>query len=259
MNKKWVISRWTLCVVILLSGSISAQIYNTRVAAEIVLERNTEFISVTGFAYNKTEINHSLRYVLSVISQDPETSNRAKNDQTGRFVLEPGEKQELSKTTLSAKDSTRTIILLLIYDLDEHLLGKDRLVLNDNSEETTSVIPAEEATDVMERFAKSDGVELRGIVLGDTKTKPGRDFYNMYHSAYMVNNINGPKIVNVKEELTIGNNTLIKIIIGDDIIMAFLVQPKNDYLQATSYEAIRRTIAYFQRLKNDKELVKFYK
>ncbi len=259
MNKKLIMSKLILCVIILLSGSISAQIYNTRVAAEIVLEQNTEFISVTGFAYNKTEINHSLRYVLSVISQDPETLNRTKNDQAGRFVLKPGEKQELSKTTLSDKDSIRKIILLLIYDLDEQLLGKDRIVLNDNLEEATTVIPPEEDKDVMERFAKSDGVELRGIVLGDTKSKPGRDFYNMYHSSYMVNNINGPKIVNIKEELTIGNNTIIKITIGDEIIMAFFVQPKNDYLQATSNEAIRRTMAYFERLKNDKELVKFYK
>jgi hypothetical protein len=259
MNKNMVISKFILWVIILLTGTISAQIYNTRVAAEIVLERNTEFISVTGFAYNKTEINHSLRYVLSVISQDPETLNRAKNDQAGRFVLQPGEKQELSKTTLSAKDTTQTIILLLIYDLEEQLLGKDRIVLNDDSEETIIVIPPEEARDVMERFAKSDGVELRGIVLGDTKTKPGRDFYSMYHSAYLVNNINGPEIVSIKEELTIGNNTVIKIVIGDDTIMAFFVQPKNDYIQAMSYEAIKRTIAYFERRKDDKGLVKFYK
>jgi len=259
MKRKLFILNLTLWVMILWSGSISAQIYNTRVAAEIFLEQNTEFISVTGFAYNKTEINHSLRYVLSVISKDPETLDRVKNDQAGRFVLNPGEKRELAKTTLNAEDTIPTILLLLVYDLDENLLGKDRIVLNDDSEVKSVVIPPEEANDVMERFAKSDGVELRGIVLEDTKTKPGRDFYSMYYSAYMANNINGPKIVSINEELTIGNNTRIELYIGDDLIMAFFVQPKNDYMKAMSYEAIKRTIAYFERLKNDKGLIKFYK
>ena len=95
-------------------------------------------------------------------------------------------------------------------------------------------------------------------MLEDTKTKPGRDFYQYYYTSYLANNINGPKIVTVREVLTIGNNTAIELIVDDDTVMAFLVQPSNDYLKAMSYEAIRRTMAYFERLKKEEDMIKHF-
>jgi hypothetical protein len=235
-----------------------AQIYNTEVAAEIELDNSSEFIQVSGSAYNKTRINRSLSYVLSVIKTDP-GGNVSKNDQSGRFVLQAGEKKKLSITTVDFDDKTKVIILLLVYDLDEKLLGKDRIVLNEDSKDKKIVLKPRENSDVRTEFAKSDGVELRGIVLEETKTKPGRDFYTEYYSKYMYYSVNGPKIVTIKEELAIANNTMLQVKIDDEIIMEFIVRPQNDFIKGMADIAVRRTMAYFQNLEKQKDIIKQYK
>jgi len=60
----------------LISISGYSQSYNTQVEAKIELESKNNLIEITGFAFNKTEIDQSLRYVLSVIKSNPENSNR---------------------------------------------------------------------------------------------------------------------------------------------------------------------------------------
>ncbi len=242
---------------IFLSTSVSAQVYNSEVEAEIQLNRNTEFLEVTGFAYNRTRISQSLEYVLTIFRTD-ENGNRSKKEQSNRFILQPGEKIVLSSATIDAFDPSKMIILLLIYNIDKELLGKDRIVLNDDSEDERIVLAPNEDSDVRTEFAASDGVELRGIVLEDTKTKPGRDFYREYISAYQRLQINGPKVVTVKEVLAIANNTKIEVIIDNEVIMEFFVRPQNDYISGMAEAAIGRSIAYFEYLEKQKNIVRRY-
>ncbi len=258
MHKQTYITLCMLFFLISLPVRGTAQIYNTEVAAEIELDQSSEFIQVSGSAYNKTMINQSLSYVLSVIKTDPD-GNTSKNDQTGRFILEEGEKKKLSITTVNFDDKTKVIILLLVYNVEEKLLGKDRVVINDDSKDKKIILKPKENTDVRTEFAKSDGVELRGIVLEETKTKPGRDFYTEYYSKYLYYTVDGAKIVTIKEELAIANNTKLQVKIGDEIIMEFIVRPQNDFIKGMADIAVRRTMSFFQNLEKQKDIVKQYK
>ena len=93
----------------LISISGYSQSYNTQVEAKIELESKNNLIEITGFAFNKTEIDQSLRYVLSVIKSNPENSNNSKNNQSGRIVLGSIEKKELSKTVIGVNEKNRII------------------------------------------------------------------------------------------------------------------------------------------------------
>ena len=237
-----------------------SQIYNTQIEAKIDIESNSEFVEFTGSAFNKTEISQSLRYVLSEIRKDPQTKKSLKKDQTGRIVLDSGRKQNLSKTTLSANESERVIILLLIYGTDDSLLGMDRIVINGNEadrkaagENNVSAVVSQDAT-----HEAADGILLRGIVIEETKTKPGRDFYNLFYSEYLKYNINGEKIVTIKETLALANNTKIEVIAGDTKVLEFFVRPQPDYLKTLSTEAIKRVYGYFKDLREGKYIVKHY-
>jgi bifunctional DNA-binding transcriptional regulator/antitoxin component of YhaV-PrlF toxin-antitoxin module len=237
--------------------SIQGQVYNTQIEAEIKMTGNSEFMDVSAYAYNKTQISQSLRYIFTVFRTDP-SGNKSKNEQTNRFILQTGEKKKLANTTISNQDQSRMIVLLLIYNLEDQLLGKDRIVLNDDSEEKKIILKPKQDNDVRDEFAASDGVELRGIVLEDTKTKPGRDFYKEYYTGYTYYNINGPKIITIKEVLAIANNTKIEVLVGDEIILEFFVRPQNDYIRGMAETAVRRTIAYFKNLEKQKNIVRQY-
>lgn len=253
----------SICVV-LTSNLAYSQMYNTEVEAKIHMENNGDMYKITGSAVNKTASNQSLQYVLSVIKKGPNNANTSKNDQSGRFVLEIGQKKNLSTTTINVNDKDRVIILLLVYDETDKPLGMDRVVINateeDIEKERLEEIERQKAINVSPDAVSSsqDGVVLRGIVTEETKTKPGRDFYKMFYSLYNTNNINGAEIVNVKETLSLNNNTKIEITVANEKVLEFFVRPQEEYLKTMSEIAIKRVYWFLQKYKENKNIQKHY-
>ncbi len=257
-------------LILLFSTSGYCQIYNTVVEARIHLEKNNEFIIIKGAAFNRSSIDQSLRYVLSVFKTDPESSNKNKNEQSGRFVLAAGTKKLLSTTTINANDESRTIILLLVYNAEDKILGKDRAVLYDdpaNKDKDAMVLetvvdrqesPTKDVTSSDVNTDAGDGIVLRGIVVEETKTKPGRDFYSMFYSSYLSNNINSKEIVTIKEIFAMGRNTKIEVKVSDVVVFEFFVRPKLDYLSQMNDFAMRKVYGHLQRQRRDSKIVKRY-
>ncbi len=236
-----------------------SQIYNSEVAAAINLRiQDNSIVEITGSAHNKTEISKSLRYVLSVIKTGKKSKNKNKNDQEGRFVLPPGTKKNLSTSSINVNDDDRTIILLLIYK-DKKIIGKDRKVLNgvEGEEDEVKNFRKPSTTEDVKN-TNEDGFFLRGMVIQDTKTKAGNDFYDMFYSSYLTNNINGEKIVKIEERLAIGNNTQMNVLVGDKVVVQFFVNPRNQYLKSMADKSIYKVISYFQRLKDTEEQITRY-
>jgi hypothetical protein len=250
----------------IISFSLYGQYYNTKVEAKIHLENNNEFININSSANNKTEISQSLRYTLSVIKTDPESGNKSKNDQAGRIVLQPSETQKLSSTTINSTTS-RIIILLLVFDLDDNILGKDRMVLNDNFDDNIVPDTIQNRDIFHENRTSSEDLQnkgedgiflLKGIVVEDTKTKPGRDFFKYYSDKYNAKRINGEEIITVVEIFALGRNTKIEIRAGDEVIFNFFVRPKQEFLEEMSDYAIEFTQRYFKRRRANKNQSKRY-
>lgn len=247
-----------IVLIFLLSTICSnAQIYNTEVEAIINIDTSGELMEITGSAFNKTEIIQSVLYTLSVIRTTSD-SNRSKNDQKGRVVLQPQEKANLSKTTINTNEKDQIIILLLVYDLDDNIIGKDRVVLNEAKPNASKNKKLEEDDNSDIKSSSEDGVVLKGIVVEDTKTKPGRDFYTMFYSTYMANNINGKKIVTIKELLAIGSNTKIEVKVGETVVFEFFVRPRQEFLKSMTDIAIRKVYLYFQKLDREAGKMKRY-
>lgn len=249
------------------------QIYNKEVEAKISMSNSNEYLEISGTAFNKSEITQSLRYVLSVIKKNEQNSNTSKNDQGGRIVLEASEKKSLSKTTINADAKDRIIILLLIYDLDDKLVGKDRVVINDINESEDNALQSimEDNQLLVKTENKSevsvnedvnqearDGIELTGIVTENTKTKPGMDFYKLFYSNYSSKDINGSKVVNINEIQAFGINTKIEIVIDNTVIWEFFARPKYDYLKSMAEVAVQRVNAYFQNMERNAQIVRRY-
>lgn len=236
-----------------------AQVYNTTVEAKINLEPNSEFTTIIGTAYNKSDINQSLRYELTVFKTNPQNSNTSKNSQSGRIVLEPGVKKNLSQTTINSDVEDRMIILLLIYDEGDKPLGKDRIIINGNAADKRMASLDKNTTVIEEEpIPTGDGVKLRGLVLEETKSRPGREFFTTFSGLYREANIDGELVITVKESLSLANNTAIEIIVGNEKIFEFIVRPQNDYLKAAAQAAVARVGAYFKYLEENKSVVKQY-
>jgi hypothetical protein len=121
-----------LGTMLLLVSSLSySQLSNTVVKAKIEIEEIEGSIKVTGTAENLSEIVQSLSYKLSVIKNNNITNNQSNNIQEGLFSLESSENRNLSTTQINLGKGDEVIVLLLFYNENNELIGKDRVVLGD--------------------------------------------------------------------------------------------------------------------------------
>ncbi len=237
--------RIVLLIILVLSIQVSrAQYTNTEVIAKIKTNTIDDTFSISGIATNATEVYKSLTYKMSVFRTDS-NANVSKNMQEGRFTLESNESKELVKTSITTDRDAKIVILLLIYDEDK-IIGKDRVEFKEKNIDESESPPNELA---------NDGIELKGIVLEETKTKPGKDFYDFFYTSYSLNQINGSKVVGVFEKLSFGRSTIIQVKIEDVVVHEFIGKPDLEYLENMSKVAIRKVYKYFKDLKKQKETI----
>lgn len=251
-------------ILVFLSLNITAQNYNKKVQAVIEIQNDEDFVSITGFTQNKQDVYQELRYELSVFKTSA-SGNKSKNNQAGRFVLDGNQKKQLSQTTINIDKNARVIALLLIYDLNDKIIGKDRVELNGKENRITikkDIIKKltntnqNKQTDLSQ--SKEDGVEITGLVVEETKTKPGRDFYTIFNNLYNLNNLNGSQVVTIKEILALGRNTQLQVIVGGHLVHQFFMRPDKEYLTKMGDVSLIKVYRYFKSLKKMKEYVEQY-
>ena len=251
-------------VTLIISFNGMTQNFNEDVEAKIITRHDNDLVIIAGTAFNKTEINQSLRYELSVIKNNLDNSNRSKNSQSGRFVLESGQKNELSTTTINKDSKDRIIILLIIYNLEDEIIGKDRLVFNDTDNTNRVALKQKLSKELISKeldisdSGQDGAVLLTGLVIEDVKTKAGRDFYQLFSSQYRLDDINAEQIVKIKEVILRANTTIINILVEDKMVHQFLVKTQLDYLKENAKISIRQVNKYLLFLKKNKDNIRSY-
>ena len=230
---------------------VRSQNFNKEVEAKINIDSKGILTDIIFSAYNKTSIKKSLRYKALIVKNLSATSSKEQFEDEQYFVIEAGERKNISKTTLSLENKERTIIFVLLYEEDQ-VIGKDRIVINGFEGEDDiqpKVVQKDNLIETEKRKRSQDIDLMKGLVFENTKTKPGRDFYQMFYLAYQNNNINGNEMVKVDEVLAIGGNTQIKIYAGNELVVQFFLNPRSSYLKEMVDQSILRVNQYFIRNK----------
>lgn len=231
---------------LLVNFTFYSQVTEVNVKAKIVLEDVEGNIKITGTAENLTDIIQSMTYKLSVIKKNIKTENRSTNAQEGVFTLDANENKNLSTTQINRSSEDEIIVLLLFYDENNQIVSKDRVVLSDEKKKDRVIILEE------------DGLEMSGIVTDETKTKIGKDFYDIFYYLYRDYNLNAKQIVKINEELSFGRNTKIVIMVENDAVYEFLARPDEEFLDAMAKNAIYETYQFLKKLENEKKYITQY-
>lgn len=227
---------------LLCSSALVAQIFNKEVEAHIDLDNEGPLTKIYFSAYNKTQLKKSLKYRAMIVKNRDE-----KFEDEQYFIIEPGQRKNISTASLPLEDDQRTIVFVLLYE-DEKVIGKDRIVINGFEGEDDlqpKVVNENHFLSDKKQAVNKDIDLMTGLVFENTKTKPGRDFYQMFYLAYNNNNIKGNQIVKVDEVLAIGGNTQIKIYAGDNLVVQFFLNPRSSYLKEMVDQSIIRVNQYF--------------
>lgn len=226
--------------------TISSQTVYKEVKAKIEVEEVENILSITGTAENLKAVYKNISFKLSVFKKNKSNDNKSSNMQDGRMTLEPINKVILSKTQINKGKDDQIIILLLIYDENNVIIGKDRLVFGQEEEPKVAVLKP------------NDGLEMIGIVSNETKTKLGNDFYDFFYSEFSKLKINSNKIIYVQEELTFGRTTKIIVNIDGEIIEEFIARPEEDFLKYMSQTASSKVFKYFKNIEKQNKSIMQY-
>ena len=240
-----------IAIVLTCSPFLGTAQFNKDVEPNINLETDGIYTKIVFSAFNKTRLKKSLRFRALIVKNQNTDSSEGQFEDEQYFILEAGERKNISTATLDLSKGERTIVFVLIYEEGE-IIGKDRIVINgfEGEDDMKPKVVAKENLNFDKASDRTQDIDLlKGLVIENTKTKPGRDFYQMFYLAYKNNNINGNKVVKVDEVLAIGGNTQIKIYAGDDLVVQFFLNPRSAYLKEMVDQSIARINIYFQKRK----------
>nr|WP_255742392.1 curli production assembly/transport protein CsgE [Belliella calami] len=96
-------------------------------------------------------------------------------------------------------------------------------------------------------------LEIDGLIIDQTKTKSGREFYEYFFSVWEAPENAKNFTIFIEEKPFRLNTTLIEILINETIVFQSLLQPRGDFVENLAIESIGRTQMY---LANYEELLK---
>lgn len=233
--------------------SFAQQQTNTSIVAEIKTQSFGEFIEAQATIKSKTEIITNVRYVLYVFREDQEEAvNRT--EESDNIVIQPNEEVSVKTAIYNINETDKITLMLLLYDDNEKLIGRDRKVVLNSDEEVKK--GGEVASSKSEDEIYSG--RIRGILTEDTKTKPGRDFYIEFSSIYRLQQMNGVEVVKVYERFSFGRSTIMEVQVGNTVVHRFFTQPRRDFLLEQAKIAIVNVSRYFANVERNQSLIRKY-
>ena len=243
---------------------LSLQKINEDFEVKIQASNQNGILIINSTAFNKTEITRSLIYKFTLFNSNEGVSN-IEEEKNSRFILLANQKVNLASITFQLIGIEKKTAVLGVYNLDNELVAQDIIIFNEGANDELEKkkkrdekLKQEQEKSQDVSVEAKDGLELRGIIVEDTKTKPGRDFYKLFYSLYTKNNINGNQVVKIKEVLALGRNTKIEVIVGDDMVFSFFLRPSMEYLAKINDYAIIKVHKYFKSLENESKTIKIY-
>jgi curli production assembly/transport component CsgE len=87
-------------------------------------------------------------------------------------------------------------------------------------------------------------IEIDGLLVDDTKTKSGKDFYDLFYADWDAPIGSKSFTITVSEKPFRLTSTMIQVSINDNVVYQGILQPREDILEALTEEAIATTQNY---------------
>ncbi|AZA46798.1 hypothetical protein EG346_00555 [Chryseobacterium carnipullorum] len=190
---------------------------------------------------NNTQVYKELNYLLISIKKG-KSGNLSNNQQSGKFSINPNEVKVLSEINVNLESKDALKAFLYVRDEEtQKLIAKDSLEINNDLFRKKTAKAEEDAV-----------FELKGLTIDETKTKVGKDFYDIFYMQYSQMSDKSSGAVTISELPLRGTSGQISIQIDDKVIYSFMTNPNEDYLN----EQLAATLKYIKEFNAKKNLIK---
>lgn len=210
------------------------------IIATIETETDENGITFIPLVQNRSQLHSEYNYLLLVKKTD-QNNNLSINRQAGKFTLTPNETKKLSSIHLNKNPQLNLKALLYIRDENQNLLiAKDSIEIHANE---------------ISAPVKETSLMPLGILVDDTKTKFGRDFYDNLFTQYNQQPEKFDFIVQVSEMPHRGTTSIIQIFANNEMVYEFFSKPDEEYVNFQ----VSQTLKIIQRLFQSKSLKNEFK
>lgn len=89
-------------------------------------------------------------------------------------------------------------------------------------------------------------LEIDGLLVDNTKTKVGRDFYDLFYASWEAPEQAKNYTITIQEKPFRLTSTLIVVLINDNVVYQSVLQPRQNIVEELSQQAIAFTYNYLQ-------------
>lgn len=221
----------------LLTKSTAQEPDENLIEANIEIEQDENSIKLLPTIQNRSALFFEYNYLFLVKKTDKK-HNLSINKQNGKFTLQPGEIKKLSMTQLNQSEYQNINATLYIRDeVHNKLITKDSI----------------EIKGIATKVVEETSLMLEGLVVDESKTKFGKDFYDEFYSVYNQYPKKFNFIILISELPHRGQTSIIQIKADQETVHEFFSNPNEEYLKQQVGIAFRNLTKYAEEKENLKQ------
>lgn len=225
-----------ILITIIMSQASAAQEDVKNVSSKIESDFKEGMLSLKATATNKMATYQELNYLFISIKKGG-SGNISNNKQSGKFTLEPDESKILSKMNVNIQKNDVLKIYLYIKDEQtQKLISKDSLEIN-----------AQKYNDQISSVKEDAIFELKGLTIDETKTKIGKDFYDLFYMEYSKLPEKFANAITIGELPSMGRSSQISVAVEDKTVYNFMSNPSDDFLKEQANVSMKILLDYYQK------------
>ncbi|MCB0592975.1 MAG: hypothetical protein H6557_32505 [Lewinellaceae bacterium] len=223
-----------LSMIVFSAGFVSGQDLEDEAALQgkVLYELEAKDIVLKAQAQNTTEEEVILSYDF-ILTGTAKNGNELSNTQDGQAKLAANETKILAAARMALGEVKDFEAVLMIYYQDI-LIDSDTLVYSAEKQKQTAEAESEYEEDVSQEGdyeGQESGFEFGGLLIDNTRTRAGRDLYDLFYAQWEAPAGAGDYYIKLEEFPGRGRTTRLVVWLDDEKIVETNLQPNFDYLE----------------------------
>jgi len=257
---KWLrYTGWFLSTFFILGSGLAQTDYNKAMGLRSWLEleeKSRETYAIRAICINRGVDPRFLEYQLKLTKED-NRGNKSANSQGSAFSIEPGEEKTLSEQQFNI--SAGSILRVELYLSEEGtVILADTLIrifpkkVEAHEEDKTGEREGggnNSKDQIRNQRADPDLFDIGGFVFDETRSRAGRDLYNVFFSQWLSLDVSGNYTIRFEElPPRRGINSIIRIYLNDELLHEQFIRPNYDFIEQLAGALVPYLQGQIQRL-----------
>ena len=220
---------------------------------DFIEEDRTAFIK--GLFVNLSEKPQSFDWEMTL--QTESIKGKTEESFDGTFVAEPKKPMMIAEVEVDLKKREYFVIILNVFNKNKDLVGTDTLTSEKIDPTLTPPPPSLPVVknDMVKPGINPDALEIDGLILDDTRTKIGRDFYELFYSKWSPPPGSSDFLITIRELPSRGIGARVSIEVNENVVLHRFLQPRGDIVEEQANISIRFVKSYLKQNENLKKSI----